>query len=291
MKTLILITLNLLVINGCTDLRGSQSTNNQATIGEPATDNSQPETSQYLEPKEDETLPIDKQNMSVVSSEFSMEYLMGKFDPTVHPDFVKVAPEHCDGSVYYLRKDTYAAFSEMWKAAQADGISLKIISATRNFDRQKQIWEAKWDGSRTIENGANAAVKYPDPKTRALKILEYSSMPGSSRHHWGTDIDINDLDNYTFEVGQGKKVYEWLASNGARFGFCQPYTAKDANRPNGYNEEKWHWSYVPVAKKLTALAAEKLKDEMIVGFQGAEVAVEIGVVERYVLGINKQCLK
>ncbi len=131
--------------------------------------------------------------------------------------------------------------------------------------------------------------KYPDPKTRALKILEYSSMPGTSRHHWGTDIDINDLDNYTFEHGNGKKVYDWLVANAADFGFCQPYSPKDEKRPHGYNEEKWHWSYIPVARQLTDMAEARLKDEMISGFKGEETAVKIGVVKKYVLGINEEC--
>ena len=26
------------------------------------------------------------------------------------------------------------------------------------------------------------------------KIIEYSTLPGTSRHHWGTDIDIIDAE-------------------------------------------------------------------------------------------------
>ncbi len=220
---------------------------------------------------------------------FTLEYLMGKFDPAQHPDFVRVEDRYTDGDTYYLRKDTYQAFKLMWDAAMADGVKLVIISATRNFERQKQIWEAKWTGARAIENGANAAENYPDPVERALKILEYSSMPGTSRHHWGTDIDLNDLDNYTFEQGSGKPIYEWLSKNASLYGFCQPYSPKGPDRPHGYNEEKWHWSYVPVASQLTRLAEEKLRDDMIRGFLGAETAVKIGVVEKYVLGIDPAC--
>ena len=221
--------------------------------------------------------------------EFSLEYIMGKFDPEKHPDFVAVEQQYSDGDPYFLRKETYESFKNMWAAAKADGIDLKIISATRNFYRQKSIWEAKWTGARKIENGANAAEKYPNPKTRALKILEYSSMPGTSRHHWGTDIDINDLDNFTFEQGKGKEVYEWMIANAHRFGFCQPYSPKGEIRPDGYNEEKWHWSYMPISRQLTDLAEARLKDEMIGGFQGAETALEIGIVKKYVLGINQAC--
>lgn len=218
---------------------------------------------------------------------YDLQYVMGKFDPVTHPDFVAIERQYADRSGRYLHKDTYAAFLRMYNAALEEDIQLTIISAGRNFEMQKGIWEAKWTGSRKIENGKSATKAYPDPKTRALKILEFSSMPGSSRHHWGTDIDLVNLTNKYFDAGKGKQIYEWLQNNAATYGFCQPYTT---GRPHGYHEERWHWSYLPLAEPLTALARLQLKDEMIEGFTGAEVAQEIGIVEKYVLGINIECL-
>lgn len=218
---------------------------------------------------------------------YDLQYLMGQFDPAQHPDFVLVDAQYSNRSDRYLHQDTYASFKRMYDAAMADGIKLTIVSAARNFEVQKSIWEAKWNGSRKIEDGKDASQAYPDPKTRALKILEFSSMPGSSRHHWGTDIDLINLNNSYFESGEGKKAYDWLLANAATYGFCQPYTA---GRPHGYQEERWHWSFLPLAQPLTALARLQLKDNMIEGFEGAEVAETIGIVEHYVLGINLECL-
>ncbi|MEM1216297.1 MAG: M15 family metallopeptidase [Bacteroidota bacterium] len=221
---------------------------------------------------------------------FSLDYIRGRFDPAKHPDFTKVDPDLTDrdGS-YYMRKDAYAAFVAMHTAAKADGIHLEIISATRNFERQKSIWEAKWNGARLLEGREKAPEVYPDPKDRALAILRWSSMPGTSRHHWGTDVDFNKLTNSYFESGQGLAEYEWLTAHAHAYGFCRPYSAKGDDRPHGYNEEKWHWSYLPVAQQLTDLARTALTDEQIDGFAGAEVAPEIGVVEKYVLGISSAC--
>ncbi|MBX2926196.1 MAG: M15 family metallopeptidase [Saprospiraceae bacterium] len=221
---------------------------------------------------------------------FTLAYLMGKFDPATHPDFVPVALEHADREGHYLRHDTYAAFKRMYAAALQDGVRLRIISAARNFDRQKGIWDAKWNGSRPVD-GEDISKTVPDPIQRALKILEYSSMPGSSRHHWGTDIDLNALTDAFFLKGEGMKIFEWLTAHAHEYGFCRPYSAKGPDRPNGYFEEKWHWSYAPVAKKLTDLARSELKDEMIEGFQGAETARRIGVVQNYVLGVSGDCLQ
>ena len=160
--------------------------------------------------------------LSGLQTDFSRDYLMGKFDPATHPDFVEIAAGYANRPGMYLRRDAYEAFRNMHAAALKEGVRLQIVSAARNFTAQKGIWEAKWTGSRLIENGKNAAQAYPDPVQRALKILEYSAMPGSSRHHWGTDIDLNNLSPQFFESGQGKKIHDWLAAHAAEYGFCQP---------------------------------------------------------------------
>ncbi|MBK7409660.1 MAG: M15 family metallopeptidase [Saprospirales bacterium] len=227
--------------------------------------------------------------LTSMQSDFpTVDYIMGKFDPAKHPDFTVIPTIYADREGLYLRKDVFEAYKQLHAAAKADGVNLAIISAPRPFNYQKGIWEAKWNGSRLVE-GKDLSRAIPDPRARALKILEYSSMPGTSRHHWGTDFDLNELEDAYFQSGAGKKVYEWLTAHASEYGFCQVYTAKGPDRPEGYNEEKWHWTYVPVAKQLTDFAQANLTDDMISGFQGAEAAKAIGVVGKYVLGINPDC--
>ncbi|HKK79492.1 MAG TPA: M15 family metallopeptidase [Phaeodactylibacter sp.] len=221
---------------------------------------------------------------------FDADYIMGKFNPAEHPDFVVVDQQYADRSGLYLRQEVYDAFLKMRAAAAKEGLTMTIRSATRNFDYQKGIWERKWTGARKLSSGADAAQAFPDPKARALEILKYSSMPGTSRHHWGTDLDLNAFNNEYFETGPGQKLYAWMQAHAAEYGFCQPYSPKGEERPHGYNEEKWHWSYLPTAQPLTALARESLSNGDIEGFKGADVAGEIDVVRKYVLGINPECL-
>ena len=40
----------------------------------------------------------------------------------------------------------------MAEAAKKEGVILTIISATRNFESQKRIWENKWNGLLQIIN-------------------------------------------------------------------------------------------------------------------------------------------
>lgn len=223
------------------------------------------------------------------TNDYTLDELMGKFKPSEHPDFVKLDNKYTDKPNLYLRKATYESYKKMHAAAKADGINFTIRSATRNFNYQKGIWERKWTGKTKVEGGQDLSKTTPPNAERAKKILLYSSMPGTSRHHWGTDIDLNSFSNKYFESGKGLKEYEWLQANAAQYGFCQSYSPKGAERPHGYEEEKWHWSYLPIAQPLTNLAKAQLKDEMISGFQGAATATEIGVVEKYVLGINPSC--
>ncbi len=216
-------------------------------------------------------------------------YVMGKFIPEQDENFIMIPDSISDKSGMYMRKQAFVAFISMYRAAKAEGITLQIRSATRNFDYQKGIWERKWTGETILSSGEDASKAFADEKERALNILKYSSMPGTSRHHWGTDIDLNNFNNSWFEAGEGLKLFNWLEAHASEYGYCRPYTAKDASRPEGYNEEKWHWSYMPLSSKLTEVAEQYLRDEMIRGFHGSSVASDIGVVRKYVLGINNSC--
>ena len=220
---------------------------------------------------------------------FDLKYIMGQFDPAAHPDFVKIERPYASGEGMYMRGDAFDAFKLMYEAAQKDGVALQIVSAARNFDRQTQIWNNKWTGRTLVEGGVNLAREVKDPVERAKRILRFSSMPGTSRHHWGTDIDLNALEDDWFLQGEGKRVYEWLSNNAGNFGYCQTYTVKNDERPNGYEEEKWHWTYSPVSKVVLQSAKLLLSNQNLTGFEGSEVASEIGILENYVLGINPSC--
>ncbi|NJN41998.1 MAG: M15 family metallopeptidase [Flammeovirgaceae bacterium] len=157
---------------------------------------------------------------SNVEGQTDTQYLLGKFNPADDSRFVRLTSEHASGGALgaYLRRETLSSFEMLQKAADRDGIQLKIISATRNFDRQKEIWENKWNGKTPVEGKDISGMAGAE---KAKLILRYSSMPGTSRHHWGTDFDLNDLNPAYWKSGEGLKIYSWLLANASRFGFCQ----------------------------------------------------------------------
>lgn len=203
--------------------------------------------------------------------------LLGRFDPGTHEGFVRIAAKYTTKPEIYMRGEAYAAFERMHAAAKLEGVNLVIVSATRNFDYQKGIWERKW--KRPQYMGWQDLDKVKD-------IMRYSSMPGTSRHHWGTDVDFNHLENDWFTKGEGKKLYDWLQANAGEYGFAQTYTSKASGR-TGYEEEKWHWSYLPLAKGYLEAYTHQVRYSDISGFNGASQAEAVRAIEDFVCGIDE----
>lgn len=134
----------------------------------------------------------------------------------------------------YVHKNVHTSLMNMIFAANNDGISLNIVSAFRSYSHQQRIWENKWGNS--DNNDTN----------KAKSILRYSSFPGTSRHHWGTDVDFNSVSLSFWQSAKGKEIHRWLTRNGPQFGFCQSYAP---GRGKGYADEPWHWTHVATASQ------------------------------------------
>lgn len=206
--------------------------------------------------------------------EISKEFLMGRFSYKLDTNFIKV-PDSLSSKEIYIQKRVLMAFIDMNRDAKKSKINLKIISGTRNFSEQKGIWERKW----ILES-----KRLKDHISISKKILTYSSMPSTSRHHWGTDIDINSLESAFFKNGRGLKEYKWLQENAKKFGFHQVYSKKLSGR-TGYNEEEWHWSYMPLSIKYLTAYNKFIKYSDIIGFTGSETSQKVRIIEDYVNGI------
>jgi zinc D-Ala-D-Ala carboxypeptidase len=220
------------------------------------------------------------------------DYLRGKFSLAEHPLFVKLSPQEVptDGRPQYLRKEAADALRELYREFQKahPGARFQVVSATRTWDDQKWIWEGKWKGTILVD-GLRLNETLPVPLERAKKILQYSSMPGTSRHHWGTDFDLNELYNEYYDRGEGKVLYDWMKENAHRFGFCQPYTA---GRSAGYQEERWHWSYMPLSAQFLSMwkkLYQEKKSEFVGGDQFAGAADAGHLAPLYVNTINQEC--
>ncbi len=162
-------------------------------------------------------------------------------------------------------------------------IPFVIVSAMRNYQYQNGIWQRKWDGLST---------KIAQPQKIAQEILKYSSMPGTSRHHWGTDVDITSVSSEYFKTTeQGKVLYQWLKDNMPKYGFCQPF---NDGRKGGYLPEEWHWSYKPIASQYIAQYKAQLETNATqithsLNFVGHDKITLDALVKEYVLTVNRDC--
>jgi hypothetical protein len=202
-------------------------------------------------------------------------------------------PELCSNKL--LDVIAYADFLKMHEAALKDGIKIQIVSGYRNFYDQLRIWNRKYK-------------KYKKQKLSEQEIFNiistYSAIPGTSRHHWGTEIDIMDAnaqkpasgilvpDNYAKD-GVYEKLFEWMLSHGQDFGFYLVYT-NDPNR-NGFKFEPWHFSYKPLAqrylKQFSRLElTEYLKDDRIGGNNYLDKNCLLSYFHTHLLGINPRLL-
>ena len=216
-------------------------------------------------------------------TEYSVAELMGKVD-------IKLYGEHIN-----LRKEAHDAFVEMKRAAYSEGMDLKIVSSYRNFYRQEGIWERKYLQF-TEEKGMT--------KLGAIeKIIEYSTIPGTSRHHWGTDIDI--IDGYpktTGDVLVPEKFEEgglfhllkkWMDDNANKYGFYLVYT--DNPKRKGFKYEPWHYSYAPLSVPMLKSFRRRnifklLLEEDIIGKENFTTGFLKGYIQNNILDINPDLL-
>ncbi len=215
----------------------------------------------------------DNSQFSILNSQFSKSLLLGKFNPAQDSNFVLIPEYMASNKSMYCHRETFQAYLAMLDSALCEGITLTIVSATRNFDRQKQIWDRKWQNTQ-----GNDSIK-------VRSIMRYSSMPGTSRHHWGTDLDFISVEPDYWTHGEGLRIYNWLCANAHKFGFFQPYTA-DPTR-TGYAEERWHWSYAPLSKLYLEAYKQKITAEDITGFSGSYLVDSLGIIQSHVFGISE----
>ncbi|HEY0682680.1 MAG TPA: M15 family metallopeptidase [Steroidobacter sp.] len=169
-----------------------------------------------------------------------------------------------------LHYEAVASFLAMRDAARAAGIDLTPRSSFRDFQAQLGIWNRKWIGERPIydRDGVLLDRKQLSDSAAVDAILCWSAIPGGSRHHWGSDVDVIDAaavpPGYTVELlpseyaaeGIFGRLSQWLDANMRRFGFYRPYRTDRG----GVSPEPWHLSYAPISQPaLESLSLSTLR--------------------------------
>jgi len=158
------------------------------------------------------------------------------------------------------------AFLEMRDAARLEGLELEVFSGFRDFNSQLRIWNLKAQGKRPLLDLAGEALDFGQlsPDEVIAAILRWSALPGGSRHHWGSELDLIDSQGmpagYRVQLvhseyapgGVFDALHQWLEQNSMKFGFFRPYQ----NDRGGVAPEPWHLSFGEIS--LPALNALSL---------------------------------
>jgi len=199
-----------------------------------------------------------------------------------------------------LHNRVVGPFLELRAAAARNGIDLVPVSSFRDFQRQQQIWNGKCRGERELldANGARVDAAALDEDSLVTAILQWSALPGASRHHWGTDMDV--IDAAALAPGMTARLEpaeyapgavfgpldRWLEEHAGRFGFYRPYTTDRG----GVRPEPWHLSYAPIAQQaMSAFSIGMLLEALQVEGIDALGAVRNRlpeIVQRYVMNVD-----
>lgn len=167
-----------------------------------------------------------------------------------------------------VHREALEPYLALKAAADNDGIELQIVSGFRDFGAQLRIWNAKYCGERPLYDEAGNIRDHANLDVSQLiaGILCWSALPGASRHHWGTDLDVIDRaampENYGYRLlpeeyesgGVFHRLNAWLEENIARFGFFRPY----AEYRGGVYPEPWHLSHAAISTAALRLLTQDL---------------------------------
>ncbi|MYM64330.1 M15 family metallopeptidase [Pseudomaricurvus sp. HS19] len=162
-----------------------------------------------------------------------------------------------------VHRQVLEPLQRLHRRAQAAGFELTLASGFRSFERQMSIWQRKLRGELPLlsRTGERLDVDALSPDEQLQALLRWSALPGTSRHHWGTDFDIYDAaavpagyhlqlvpEEYTGD-GPFAPMTQWLqqaVASDSGEGFFFPY-AEDIG---GVAPEPWHLSYRPLAQQF-----------------------------------------
>ncbi len=187
---------------------------------------------------------------------------------------------------YFLHEQVIEPYRALLKLAAEAGLELRLASAFRSFDRQLVIWNDKASGARPVFDDGGKPIALGDlsdiDKVRA--ILRWSALPGASRHHWGTDMDVWDAGavsgDYQLQLapeeyasgGVFHRLSRWLddfidndhSVDNKDSGFYRPYGSRSKDwHGGGVAPEPWHISYRPVAERYQRSMTQALLQNVL----------------------------
>ena len=137
-------------------------------------------------------------------------------------DLVDVGP-NLVGRMQRLTPAAAERWAAMQASAEADGVTLLLVSGFRSVDYQARLIRKKINAGQSLG-----------------EILAVNAAPGYSEHHTGCAVDIATPGSRPLtEEFEHSEAFGWLGEHANRFGFSMTYPR---DNPFGITYEPWHWS-------------------------------------------------
>ncbi len=137
-------------------------------------------------------------------------------------------------------------------AGSLDGVVFKLVSGYRDEGLQKTIFTSRLQQEcrKFLARDCKAEDIVAGKVDNAIEeVLKTSSVPGTSKHHTGLTIDINE-NGIPLTSFKDTKSYRWISEdnyfNAKRFGFVPSYPT--GGEKMGPDPEPWEYIYVGVDK-------------------------------------------
>ena len=127
------------------------------------------------------------------------------------------------GRMQRLAPEAASRWHAMVAAAEADGVTLMIVSGYRSYEYQAALIRKKINAGQVITD-----------------ILAVNAAPGHSEHHTGLAVDIATPGSRPLtEEFEESDAFRWLQEHAASYGFSMSYPR---DNPWGIIYEPWHWA-------------------------------------------------
>lgn len=203
---------------------------------------------------------------------------------------------------YTINAGIQSDFCALKGAAIKAGFAVEIASSFRDFNRQLGIWNRKFNGEQPLLDSKSQPLDTHNlsDDQKIVAILRWSALPGASRHHWGTDLDIFaanllpkqatlQLEPWEYLTGHQAPFYAWLTAHVQQFGFFFPY-AKDKG---GIAVEPWHISHVSCAgfyqSQLSLALLKKTIDNSDIVGKKRIISMLPDLYPRFITNISSPC--
>ena len=153
-----------------------------------------------------------------------------------------------------LEAEAAMQYRSMAAAAQADGITLTLVTGYQDADTRQAAYEARVQTYRD---------KHKSEEDAASLAATIQPQADANEHGTGYAADILSADYTDYDTGfADTRAYEWLTAYAADYGFILRYP-QDRQAATGIVYEPWHWRYVGVENALAIRASGLSLEEFL----------------------------